>query len=71
LPQADASANNRIVLWYEFTANIDENYGRELGFAGQSFQAARLSIHYGLENESPEDVDFGLKVLREHVFSFI
>ena len=41
-----------------------KNYGRELGFAGQSFQAARLSIHYGLENESPEDVDFGLKVLR-------
>lgn len=41
--------------------------GRELGFAGQSFQAARLSIVYGLQNNSPEDVDFGLKVLRSWI----
>ena len=41
--------------------------GRELGFAGQSFQSARLSIIYGLQNNSPEDVDFGLKVLRSWI----
>ena len=41
--------------------------GRELGFAGQSFQSARLSIVYGLQNNSPEDVDFGLKVLRSWI----
>ena len=37
--------------------------GRELGFAGQSFQMARLYIEYGLRNDSHEDIDFGLKVL--------
>ena len=42
-------------------------YGRELGFGGQSFQTARLSIIYGLENNVPEDVDFGLKVLRSWI----
>ena len=41
-----------------------KGYGRELGFAGQSFQMARLSIEYGFRNNSPQDVDFGLKVLR-------
>ena len=42
-------------------------YGRELGFAGQTFQTARLSIIYGLENGSQEDVDFGLKVMRSWI----
>lgn len=42
-------------------------YGRELGFAGQTFQTARLSIIYGLENGSQEDLDFGLKVLRSWI----
>ena len=42
-------------------------YGRELGFAGQSFQTARLSIIYGLENGSQEDLDFGLKEMRSWI----
>ncbi len=41
--------------------------GRSLGFAAQSFQMARLSIIYGLQNNSPQDVDFGLKVLRSWI----
>ena len=41
-----------------------KGYGRELGFAGQSFQMARLSMEYGFRNNSELDVDFGLKVLR-------
>ena len=44
-----------------------KGYGREVGFAGQSFQMARLSMEYGLRNNSPEDVDFGLKVLRSWI----
>ena len=38
--------------------------GRSIGFGAQSFQMARLSIRYGLENNSPEDLDFGIKVLK-------
>ena len=41
-----------------------KGYGRELGFAGQSFQMARLSMEYGFRNNVPGDVEFGLKVLR-------
>ena len=37
--------------------------GRDLGFGGQAFQMARLSVQYGLSGGSAEDVDFGLKVL--------
>lgn len=38
--------------------------GRDLGFGSQTFQMARLSIEYGLRNNSQDDIDFGLKVLR-------
>lgn len=41
-----------------------KGYGRELGFAGQSFQMARLDLEYGVRNNSPEHFDFGMKVLR-------
>ena len=41
-----------------------KGYGREVGFAGQSFQAARLAMEYGFRNNSPEDVEWGLKLLR-------
>ena len=38
--------------------------GGEIGFGCQVFQAARISIEYGYRNNSSEDIDFGLKVLR-------
>ena len=38
--------------------------GGEIGFGCQVFQAARISIEYGYRNNTPEDIDFGLKVLR-------
>ncbi len=41
-----------------------KDHGGELGFGCQVFQAARLSMEYGYRNNSPEDVDFGLKVFR-------
>lgn len=41
--------------------------GRDLGFGAQSFQMARLSVQNGLENNVPEDVDFGLKVFRSWI----
>ena len=41
--------------------------GRDLGFAAQSFQMARLSVQNGLENDVQEDVDFGLKVFRSWI----
>ncbi|MBQ7517688.1 MAG: hypothetical protein IJU13_04595 [Bacteroidales bacterium] len=41
--------------------------GRDLGFAAQSYQMARLSIQYGLDHNKPEDVDFGLKVFRSWI----
>lgn len=41
--------------------------GRSIGFGAQSFQMARLSIRYGLENNSPEDLDFGIKVLKSWI----
>lgn len=37
--------------------------GGELGFGCQVFQAARLSMEYGYRNNSPKDIDFGLKVI--------
>ena len=42
-------------------------HGRDLGFAAQSYQMARLSMEYGFRNGSPDDVDFGLKVLRSWI----
>ena len=44
-----------------------KDHGGELGFGCQVFQAARLSIEYGLRNNTPEDVDFGLKVIRSWI----
>lgn len=44
-----------------------QGVGRALGFAGQGFQMARLSVEYGLRNNRPEDVDFGLKVFRSWI----
>lgn len=44
-----------------------KGYGRELGFAGQSFQAARLAMEYGFRNNKPEDVEWGLKLLRSWI----
>ncbi len=44
-----------------------KGYGRDIGFASQAFQMARLSIEYGIRNNKPEDVDFGLKVLRSWI----
>ena len=44
-----------------------KGYGRDIGFASQTFQMARLAMEYGLRNNSPEDVDFGLKVLRSWI----
>ena len=44
-----------------------KGYGRDIGFASQSFQLARLSMEYGLRNNLPDDVDFGLKVLRRWI----
>lgn len=41
-----------------------KDHGGELGFGCQVFQAARLSVEYGYRNNSPEDVDFGVKVFR-------
>ena len=43
--------------------------GLGIGFADQSFQMARLSILNGLQHQVPEDVDFGLKVLRSWIGS--
>ena len=43
--------------------------GRDIGFGSQTFQMARLSMEYGFRNNSPEDVDFGLKVLRSWIKS--
>ena len=43
------------------------DHGGELGFGCQVFQAARLSIEYGIRNNNPEDVDFGLKVFRSWI----
>ena len=44
-----------------------KGYGRDIGFASQSFQLARLSMEYGFRNNKPEDVEFGLKVLRSWI----
>ena len=44
-----------------------KGYGRDIGFASQTFQMARLAIEYGFRNGSPEDVEFGLKVLRSWI----
>ncbi len=38
--------------------------GGEIGFGCQVFQIARLSIEYGIRNNCPEDIDYGLKVFR-------
>ena len=44
-----------------------KGYGRDIGFASQSFQLARLSMESGFRNNKPEDVEFGLKVLRSWI----
>ena len=44
-----------------------KSYGRDIGFASQSFQAARLAIEYGLRNNKPSDVEWGLKLLRSWI----
>ena len=41
--------------------------GSDIGFCGQSFQLARLSVEYGLRNHSQADVDFGLAVFRSWI----
>ena len=41
-----------------------KGYGRECGFAGQSLQAARLAMEYGLRNGVAEDVEWGEKLLQ-------
>ncbi|MBO4446855.1 MAG: hypothetical protein J5764_01875 [Bacteroidales bacterium] len=41
--------------------------GRDLGFAAQSLQQARLAIEYGFRNDMPSEIDFGLKVLRSWI----
>ena len=41
-----------------------KGYGRESGFAGQSFQAARLAIEYGFRNGVAEDIEWGEKLLQ-------
>lgn len=41
-----------------------KGYGRESGFAGQSFQAARLAIEYGFRNGVEEDIEWGEKLLQ-------
>ena len=46
-----------------------KGYGRESGFAGQSFQAARLAIEYGFRNNVPEDVEWGEKLLQSWIKS--
>ena len=44
-----------------------KSYGRDIGFASQSFQAARLAMEYGLRNNSPSDVEWGEKLLRSWI----
>ena len=44
-----------------------KSYGRDIGFASQSFQAARLAMEYGFRNNSPEDVEWGEKLLRSWI----
>ena len=44
-----------------------KSYGRELGFAGQSFQAARLAMEYGFRNDKPEDIEWGEKLLHSWI----
>ena len=46
---------------------IEGRGAKDIGFASQSFQKARLAIVYGLETGSEEDVAFGLDVLRSWI----
>ena len=41
--------------------------GSGIGFSAQSFQLARLSVEYGLRNNSQKDIDFGLEVFRSWI----
>lgn len=59
--------------WYKFDMEAMKrlkkgeylkSYGRDLGFGSQTFQMARLSMEYGFRNNCPENVEYGLKVLR-------
>ena len=40
-----------------------KSYGRDIGFASQSFQAARLAMEYGFRNNSPQDIEWGEKLI--------
>lgn len=42
-------------------------HGKDIGFASQSFQMARLAIAEGLETGHEEDVEFGLAVFRSWI----
>ena len=44
-----------------------ESFGRDIGFAGQTFHIARLAMEYGFRNNSQEDIDYGLKVFRSWI----
>lgn len=46
-----------------------KGYGRECGFAGQSLQAARLAMEYGLRNGVAEDIEWGEKLLQSWINS--
>ncbi len=44
-----------------------KSYGRDIGFASQSFQAARLAMEYGFRNNSPKDVEWGEKLINSWI----
>ena len=44
-----------------------KGYGRDIGFASQSFQAARLAMEYGLRNNSQSDFEWGKNVLQSWI----